>query len=249
MEILFFDLETTGTNVAKDRIVQISAIKIETDRKSKTSIDEFVIDKKKILINPECKIPKEASDVHRIKDEDVANAFPFSRYSKSMLDYFSNITLAGYNIQSFDIPLLHQEFSRCGLDWKFGNVIDCFHIFRSKEERNLAAALRFYCGKEIENAHDAEYDNIATIDVMFGQIEKYGMNVEDMIEFCCNHDKVDLAGTLLLKEDNIVYGIGKDKGRIVKDNPGFARWMLKQDFTFDTKNNIREMFRMYGIGE
>lgn len=234
-DIIFFDLETTGVSITKDRIVQLSAIKVNQDMQ--------IIDKKKILVNPTIPIPKEASDVHHITDEMVKDCPRFKSYSKAVFEFFKDCILAGFNIKNFDVPLLAEEFAREGLDFNFDiKIIDAYQIFIQKEKRDLASAVKFYCGYDIEGAHDAEVDNKATIDVLSGQMFAYGMSLNECIEFC-KTETLDFAGKIGLKDGEPIYTFGKDKGKKVRDEPGFARWMLSQDFSSNTKSIIRDILK------
>lgn len=220
--MIFFDLETTGTSTTNDRIVQLSAITYPS------------LEKKKILINPTIPIPKGASDVHHITDNMVKDAPPFSKYSKSLHAFFNNQVLAGYNIQSFDIPLLMEEFNRCGLTLEIGGIVDCYKTFIENEPRTLAGALKFYCGKTTgDDAHDAEVDTLATIEVYESQAFMY-----DVAPYM---PEVDIAGKIKLIDGVECYAFGKCLNTPVKSDIGFAQWMLKNDFTQDTKNHIRRI--------
>lgn len=224
--MIFFDLETTGTSTTKDRIVQLSAITYPS------------LEKKKILINPTIPIPKGASDVHHITDEMVKDAPTFSRYAKSLYDFFNGQVLAGYNIQSFDIPLLMEEFNRCGMNLEVGGIVDCYKTFIENEPRTLAGALKFYCGKKIgDDAHDAEVDTLATIDVYESQAFMY-----DVAPYM---PEVDIAGKIKMIDGIECYAFGKEINQPIKTNPSFGEWMLRNDFTQDTKKHIRRI--IYGI--
>lgn len=236
--VCFFDLETTGTNTTTDRIVQIAAIKCEL------GVDGG--ERKCVLVNPGIPIPKEASDVHGITDEMVKDAPKFSQFAKHLHAYFDGCDLGGFNIKRFDVPLLAEEFERCGLSWPAPGVkcFDAYHVFASKEERTLTNALQFYCGRKHDQAHDALADVLATIDVMTGQMDRYDdlKTAEGYAAFCNDPNAVDLAGKLVRDEQGeVVYAFGKDKGKRVKDQPGFAMWMLKQDFSTETKRILKRL--------
>ncbi len=243
--IIFFDLETTGVSTTKDRIVQISAVKVDKD------FNIIPDTKKKLLINPEMPIPAGATKVHGITDEMVKGQPNFKSYATSMFNYFDGCVVAGYNISVFDVPLLSEEFGRCGLTWpaKKIQVLDSFKIFRIKEKRDLASALRFYTGEVMEGAHDAENDNLATIKILKGQLKMYPdlstMDIDALHEFCCDGVKtLDLAGKIGINEQGqAYYTFGKDSGKTVKENPGFASWMLKNDFPADTKSVINKLLK------
>lgn len=236
-DIIFFDLETTGVSVTKDRIVQISAIKTDENLK--------IIEKKKLLINPTILIPKEASDVHGITDSMIQYSPTFKQISKAMLEYFNTVNIyAGYNINKFDVSLLSEEFIREGLEWpnKDSRFIDSYKIFSSREKRDLSSALKFYSGKEMEGAHDAENDVIATIDILEGQQFRYSINLESCIEESSSKDFVDFDGKLILKDGIVCFNIGDNKGKAVISDPKFATWMLGKDFSTNTKNIIKSIF-------
>jgi len=224
-EIVWFDLETTGTSTSKDRIVSISAIK---------TLNGEIVEKKYTLVNPCMIIPEEATKVHGITNEMVLNAPSFSRLAKSIHVFFAGCILGGYNVVKFDIPLLQEEFFRVGLSLEIGDIIDCCDIFHKKEKRDLSAALLFYTGKTMEGAHNAEFDNMATIEIFEGQKAKYGE-----LPFY-ERTSLDLAGKIDLEGR---YTFGPHKGKKVIEEVGFARWMLPDimDFTTDTKNVVRKL--------
>lgn len=230
--IAFFDLETTGKSTTKDRIVQISAIK--------TDLNFNIIDKpRKILINPTIPIPAEATAIHGITDEMVKDAPTFDQLAKSMLDYFIGMILAGYNIRKYDIPLLVEELLRCSLELPLDNIeiIDGCHIFHQKQPRDLSAAVKFYAGYELINAHDAEADNKATIDVIMGQSIMYGLTVPDMVQMCKRDETaLDFDGKLLMKDGVAVFASGKHAGKPVINHKDYVIWMLGADFSNQTKN-------------
>lgn len=235
-DIVFFDLETTGKSTSKDRICQMSFIKTDYSFK--------VIDKKKFLVNPTIPIPLEASEVHGIYDKDVANAHPFSAYAKNLYNYIVGLVLAGYNIKKFDIPLLIEEFGRCEIDFntKDLEIIDCLHVFYKYNPRDLKAAVKFYAGYELENAHDAEADVLATIDVVEGQTMFHNLTVDDLIQECkYDENNVDLDGKIILKDGIAVFNFGKHKDKPVKNHPDFVQWMLGGDFTTNTKNVVKSL--------
>lgn len=244
--MIFFDLETTGTSVTADRIVQIAAVKID---------DNYNIipgTQKKLLINPGIAIPAGATKVHGITDEMVKDLPVFKAYAASMFTYFSNPVLAGYNIRSYDVPLLAEEFARCGIVWPAPDVkiIDQYKIFSLKEKRDLSAALKFYTGEEMTGAHDAENDNLATVKIFKGQMDMYGdlneMCYEELHEFCCEGKKtLDIAGKIGINENGeAYYTFGKAANILVKNDTGFGHWMLKSDFTTDTKNVLRKLLKL-----
>ena len=240
-DIIVFDLETTGTSITKDRVIQLAALKIDHNFNILEPLKE-------ILINPQMPIATDAIAAHGITDEMVKDKPPFISFSKSLFSFFQGCDLSGFNHIRFDIPLLSEEFSRCGIDWPGEDTkfIDCYKIYTLKEKRDLASAVKFYTGKELEGAHKAGNDVMGTLEVLQGQMGMY----EDLqaldnngLELFCLEGKrrVDLDGKLIYGPDgSIVYGFGKDIGKSVKQNPGFGLWMLdpKQDFSSSTKKAV-----------
>lgn len=236
--IIFFDLETTGTNISHDRIVELSYIKIypngEEERKSRR-------------INPGIKIPPEATAVHHITDDDVKDCPSFKMIAKDLLRIFEGCDIAGYNSNKFDVPMLMEEFLRCGLKFNVNNrcFIDVQTIFHKMEQRTLVAAYRFYCGKELEGAHSALADTEATYEVLMGQLDRYPdtlrNDVNFLAEFSSQNHNVDLAGRIIKNEQGEpVFHFGKYKGQRVQDvlasDPGYYAWMLQGDFPQNTKD-------------
>jgi len=237
MKITFFDTETTGTDVAKDRIIQISLIKTQGISK--------IIEKKKMLFN-NCgvNIHQKAFEAHGISEESIKDLAPFSSYSKGIYEFISDTDyIAGYNIKGFDIPILHEEFSRSGINWTPKPSIDCCNIFKNKEKRNLEAALMFYCGKILEGAHDAENDVIATIDVLEGQMFMYDLTEDQLVDESKWDDedkRLDYAGKIILNNDNVaVWNFGKNKDKPIINDINYCQWVLGGDFTSNTKNIVR----------
>ncbi len=240
---IFFDLETTGVSTTRDKIVSMSAIKCDP---------EFnVMESKSLLINPNMPIPPAATAVHGITDEMVKDKPVFREYSKAMLAWFGDCHLAGYNIRSYDVPLLSEEFNRTGLSWppRGVKILDMFSIFKEKEKRDLSAAVKFYTGETLEGAHNAENDNLATIKVFKGQLAMYEdlrtMTIDQIHDFClCGKKSLDLAGKIGINDKGeAIYAFGKDIGKTVKQNPGFAQWMLKGDFPSETKAVLIELLK------
>ena len=237
--LVCFDLETTGLNTSIDRIVSLSIIKIFPDGSSES---------KTKLINPECNIPQGATLVHGISDEDVKDAPKFKQISKGIFEFIKGCDLLTYNGDNYDIPLLSEEFARCGITFPEEGIhsVDSCTIFKKKHPRNLEEALMFYCDEKIEGAHNSEVDTLATKKVFYSQILKYddlqGMSIKELSEFCKVDTRVDLKGTILLDSDgDYVYGIGKSKGIKVKKDPSFCHWMLNNDFSHNTKSVIHRV--------
>jgi DNA polymerase-3 subunit epsilon len=236
--IAFIDLETTGTNITQDRIVQIGAVKLNPDGTR---------EEKNVLVNPLIPIPKEASDVHGIKDEDVKGAPTFKQIAKSLFDWLFNCDLAGYNSNSFDIPLLSEEFGRLNIDWPMSDTkcLDVLKIERLLNPNTLEATYKRYTGLDLEGAHDALADVKATAVVLEEQLKSSEIpnDIVKIEEFQRDgQELVDMAGKLTKNENgDIIYAIGKDAGKTVKDNHGFGQWMLSKDFPRDTKRILNEI--------
>lgn len=237
--LVVFDLESTGTDVVKDRIVEFGAMKML----SATNYKET----KAILVNPGMPISNGAFEAHGITDEMVADKPSFSAYARSLHEYLWGCNVAGYNCRNFDVPMLSEEFARCGIKWPDGDtkIIDAFNIYRKKEPRDLAAAVKFYTGSEIQDAHSASGDVVSTARVLLGQLEMYpdltDMTPEELDSFCVDGKRaLDVAGKIVLNDKGeAVYAFGKSIGVRVVDDPGFGQWMLKNDFASNTKAVLR----------
>ncbi|MDR2466803.1 MAG: 3'-5' exonuclease [Prevotellaceae bacterium] len=239
--IIIFDLEATGLNLATDRIVEISTIKVSIDGKEE-------VESRKI--NPGMHIPKESSDIHGITDEDVKDAPSFKDIAKRLMLYIEGCDLAGYNLFKFDIPLLAEEFLRAGLnvDLRKRKVVDVQNIFHKMEQRTLSAAYKFYCNKKLENAHNAEADTRATYEVLMSQLDKYGdlkNDVAFLADFSTRTQNLDYAGRIVMQNNVPVFNFGKHKGRKVKEilaeEPAYYSWIINGDFTLDTKRVLTEI--------
>lgn len=240
--LIFFDLETTGTNVTRDRIVEISYIKVFPDGSE---------EKKCRRINPEMPIPPASTAVHHITDEDVRNEPTFRQIAKSLNEIFEGCDIAGYNSNKFDVPLLMEEFGRCGINFDVAgrHFVDVQNIFHKMEQRTLVAAYRFYCGKELEGAHNALADTQATLEVLKEQIKKYPdleNNVEALAKFSSVGRNIDLAARIILDDnDEPVFNFGKHKGKPVRDvlrkEPSFFDWMMQGDFPKNTKDVLCQL--------
>ena len=234
--VVFFDLETTGVNNATDRIVEISYLKVYPNG-NETS--------KTMRINPEMIIPKEASDVHGITNEDVKDCPTFKQVAKEIAADFEGADIAGFNSNRFDVPLLAEEFLRADvdLDMTRRKFIDVQVIFHKMEQRTLVAAMKFYCGKELEGAHSADADTRATYEVLKAQLDRYPELENDvawLAEFSSHTSNVDFAGRIVYNEKGVeVFNFGKYKGIPVREvfqrDPGYYSWMLQGDFTLNTK--------------
>lgn len=237
--IIFLDLETTGVDTAKDRIVEISMIKVFPDGTE---------DVKTRRINPEMPIPAESSKIHQIYDEDVKDCPTFKAISKSLQTFIEGCDFAGYNSNKFDIPVLVEEFLRSGIDIdiKKRKFIDVQNIFHRMEQRTLVAAYKFYCDKDLTDAHSAEADTKATYEVLKAQIERYEElenDVEALAEFSARGQNVDFAGRIVYDEaGEEVFNFGKHKGRkvadVFRDEPSYYSWMMNGEFPLYTKRII-----------
>lgn len=240
--IAFIDLETTGVNLSTDRIVEIAIIKVLSDGSRQV---------KRKLINPQMPIPKGSTDIHGITDEMVKDAPTFKQAGNEIKQYLENCDLGGYNSNRFDIPMLMEEFLRAGMDVDLSNrrMIDVQHIFYTMEPRTLSAAYKFYCQKELVNAHSAEADVNATIDVLLSQIERYdklGNSVDSILGAIGEEKVVDYARRFCFDDKGVeIFNFGKFKGRavtdILKSEPQYYDWMMKGDFPLHTKQKLTEL--------
>lgn len=242
-DIVFFDLETTGRNAYTDRIVEISAAKIRTDAS---------LEVKTRKINPGIPIPASATAIHGITDDDVKDAPSFKEISTSLFKFLENCDIGGYNAVRYDIPLLIEEFKRVGIN-SFSLVgrrlIDPQIIFHKMEPRDLSAALKFYCGKNLDDAHSAEADIRATIDVFIGQLAKYSdsfKNLDDVNKFCSYKDEnwIDNDGKIIWQDGNAVINFGKRQGqslqKLAADEPDFLKWILNNSFSDEVKKIVKD---------
>ena len=249
--IIFFDLETTGLQIAKDRIVEISILKIfpNGNKEAKTW-----------LVNPTIPIPKETTMIHGISDEKVENEPIFKDIANDIIKLIHNCDFAGYNSNKFDIPLLIEEFLRANIDFdiKGRKSIDVQNIFHKLEKRTLIAAYKFYCGKDLEYAHSAAADTTATYEVLLAQLEKYDQlhnDIEFLAEFSEIRGKcVDVAGFIRYNnEGKEVLSFGKYKNitleKIWKENPGYFSWINQSDFPQYTKNIMKEFVNKMKLNE
>ena len=241
--LVFFDLETTGINITKDRIVEISLLKVFPNGKEEL---------KSRRINPEMPIPEQATAIHGISDEDVKDCPTFKQVAKSLADILEGCDLAGFNSSRFDVPMLSEEFLRAGVDFDFSKrkFVDVQIIYHRKEPRTLAAAYKFYCDQELVDAHSAEADTKATYEVLESQLEKYP-DLENDIEFLSKeyssfNDNVDFAGRMIFDENGVeVFNFGKHKGKSVskvfRDEPSYYSWMMDGDFPLNTKQALTKI--------
>ena len=240
--ICFFDLETTGVNVSRDRIVEISILKVfpNGNKESKTW-----------LVNPEIPIPSEVSKIHGITNDMVKEEPSFKVIAHDIKSMINNSDLAGFNSNKFDIPLLAEEFLRSKLDFNLENIltIDVQNIFHKMEQRTLSAAYQFYCGKSLENAHSSKADTLATFEVLEAQIEKYDdlqSDVNFLSDFSRRGKNVDLAGFIKYNEHDIpCFSFGKHRGKtvdyVLENESGYFGWLLNADFPMYTKKVLTKL--------
>ena len=247
--LVFFDLETTGIDIAKDRIVEISMVKVMPNG------EEIV---KTRRINPGMPIPPESTAIHGITDEDVKDCPKFKEIAKSLAAQIEGCDLAGFNSNRFDIPMLAEEFLRAGVDVDLNRrkFIDVQSIFHKMEQRNLTAAYKFYCNKDLTNAHSAEADTMATYEVRKAQLDRYP-ELENDVNFLSKYssftNNVDFAGRMVYNEKGQeVINFGKYKGRLVeevlKSDPSYYAWIMNGDFPLNTKKMLTEI-RLRGFNK
>ncbi len=253
--LVFFDLETTGVQVGSDRIVEICLLKVEINGEVSSLVHR---------VNPGMTIPQQSIDIHGITDEMVRDKPTFKELAAEIANYIGDSDLAGYNSNKFDIPLLVEEFLRVGINFDITNrkTIDVQNIFHKMEPRTLKAAYKFYCGKNLDNAHSAEADTMATYEILLAQIERYnGVEYEDkdgnisypivndmrkLQEFTCYSQWADLVGHLGFNKDGKeIFNFGKYKGKVVEEvfeiEPAYYDWMMKADFPLSTKRVITDI--------
>lgn len=240
--IVFFDLETTGVDTARDRIVEISMVKIKPDG------EEIV---KTRRINPQMHIPAEATEVHHITDDDVKDCPTFAQIAKSLAQFLEGCDFGGFNSNRFDLPLLVEEFLRAGVDvdFKRRRFVDVQNIFHKKEQRTLVAAYKFYCGKDLDDAHSAQADTMATYEVLKAQLDRYpdlSNDIDALAEYSSRGESADYAGRILYNDKGEeVFGFGKYRGCVVSkifaSDPGYYAWMMDGDFPLYTKKVITDI--------
>lgn len=241
--LVFFDLETTGTSINTDRIVEICYLKVfpNGNEESKT-----------MRINPEMHIPEASSAIHGIYDNDIVDCPTFKEVAKDIARDIEGCDLAGFNSNRFDIPLLAEEFLRAGVDIDMmkRKFIDVQVIYHKLEQRTLSAAYRFYCDQNLEDAHTAEADTRATYEVLKAQLDRYPENLKNDMAFLAEYSSfnknVDFAGRIVYDEKGVeIFNFGKYKGLSVKDvlqkDPGYYSWILNGDFTLNTKNVLTKI--------
>lgn len=253
--LVFFDLETTGIQVGSDRIIEICLLKVAVNGEVSTLVHR---------VNPSMPIPPQSTEIHGITDEMVKDKPTFKELSAEIANFIGDSDLAGYNSNKFDVPLLVEEFLRVGINFDIQNhkLIDVQNIFHKMEPRTLKAAYKFYCGKNLDNAHSAEADTMATYEILLAQIERYeGVEYEDrdgniscpivndikkLQEFTTNSNWADLVGHLGYNKDGKeIFNFGKYKGKAVEEvfiiEPAYYDWMMKADFPLSTKRVITDI--------
>jgi DNA polymerase III subunit epsilon len=240
--LAFLDLETTGVNLATDRIVEIAIVKILPDGSRQL---------KRKLVNPQIQIPESATEVHGITNEMVKDAPVFKQVSNEVRQFLENCDLAGYNSNRFDWPMLVEEFLRVGQEFDISNrkMLDVQKIFHILEPRTLAAAYKFYCEKTLEDAHSAAADAEATWEVLKSQLSRYpqlGSTLDSILQFFGEEQIVDFARRFVMENGKEVFNFGKHKGRpvseVLKTEPQYYDWMMKGDFPLHTKQKLTEIF-------
>ncbi len=241
--LIFFDIESTGLSPEKDRIIEISLIKVYPDGREEVRTRR---------LNPECPIPPESTEIHGIKDEDVQDCPTFRQVAKSLATMIQGCDIAGYNSNRFDVPMLGEEFLRAGVEVDFTRCrfIDVQTIYHKLERRTLEAAYRFYCNKELTDAHSAEADTRATLEVLKAQLERYPEELQNDVDFLSSFSmqqrNLDLAGRFIYNDkDEVVVNFGKHKGvpvaEVLRKEPGYYDWVMKADFSEDTKRHLMRL--------
>lgn len=237
--IVFFDIESTGLDTAKDKIISIAVVKLMPDgsRISKSAI-----------VNPVIPISKEASEIHGFTNDMLMDKPKFNQIAKSLYEFMNDGYIGGYNNNFFDNCLLQEEFARCGIEFpKYDQLsIDVCSIFKNFEKRDLSSAVKFYCNREMENAHDAQADIDATVDVFLAQLNKYeelkDISVDNLAKIGRNENYVDWQGRIIIDADGeYAWNFGKVKGRKIKNELGFADWVLVNDFPETFKSLIKRI--------
>lgn len=241
--LVFFDLETTGINIATDRIVELCYIKVHPNGNEES---------KCMRINPEMHIPETASAIHGIYDEDVKDCPTFKQVARELANAIEGCDLAGFNSNRFDIPMLAEEFLRADVDFDMTRrkFIDVQNIYHKLEKRTLSAAYKFYCGKDLENAHSALADTQATYEVLQAQLDKYPNDLQNDMQFLADFSRmtnnVDFAGRIVYNDQGVeVFNFGKYKGmpvtEVLQKDSGYYGWVMQGDFTRNTKQVLTQL--------
>ena len=252
--LCFFDLETTGTNISQDRIIEIGVIKLMPNGE---------VIRKANLINPTVPISADSTAIHGITNEEVADKPKFKELAKEYARFFEGADLSGFNILKFDVPMLVEEFLRADVEFDYARkrIIDSQKIFHLMEKRNLAAAVKFYCHRNMENSHSAESDAEASMDILLAQVQRYenqpvedGLgniigtikNDMDALTLATSGEMVDLAGRMIKdKKGEVIFNFGKHRGKnvlvVLKEEPAYYDWMMNGEFPLDTKRKLTEV--------
>jgi DNA polymerase-3 subunit epsilon len=252
--LCFFDLETTGTNISQDRIIEIAVIKLMPNGE---------VHRKTNLVNPTIPIPAESTAIHGISNLDVEGKPKFKEVAKEYARFFEGADLSGFNILKFDVPMLVEEFLRADVEFDYSRkrIIDSQRIFHLMEKRNLAAAVKFYCNRSMENSHSAEADTEASMDILLAQVARYDnqpvedglgniigtiKNDMDALTLATSGEMVDLAGRMIKnKKGEVTFNFGKHRGKSVlavfKEEPAYYDWMMQGEFPLDTKRRLTEV--------
>lgn len=247
--IVFFDLETTGLDVARDHIVELCYIKLFPNGNRESKVMRI---KPVDALGMQIHIPEQTTAIHGITDDDVADCPTFKEASEELAKVFSNCDLAGFNSNHFDIPLLIEEFLRVGIniELKDKSFVDVGVIFKKMEQRTLSAAYKFYCHKDLENAHSANADTEATLEVLEAQLDRYPdvlkNDVESLAAISATKSSVDFAARIILDENNVeIFNFGKYKGKSVVEvfrrDPGYYNWIMQGDFPLNTKQVVKRI--------
>jgi DNA polymerase-3 subunit epsilon len=252
--LCFFDLETTGVNISQDRIIEIAVIKMMPNGE---------VIRKTNLVNPTIPIPKESTAIHGISDSDVEGKPKFKELAREYARFLEGADLSGFNILKFDVPLLVEEFLRADVEFDYSRkrIIDTQKIFHLMEKRNLAAAVKFYCNRDMENSHSAEADTEASMNILLAQVSRYeNQTVEDglgnvigtikndmdALTLATSSEMVDLAGRMIKnKKGEVIFNFGKHRGKavltVLREEPAYYDWMMQGDFPLDTKRKLTEV--------
>jgi len=246
--IACIDLETTGISITKDRIVEIAIVKVHPDGTRETKVRR---------VNPLIPIPAEASEVHGILDKDVADEASFKEIGNEIKQFIENCDLCGYNSNRFDFALLTEEFLRSGIDvdFKSRKQVDVHQIFVKQEPRNLTAAYKFYCDKDLVGAHGALADTEATFEILLAQIDRYdiGDDVHSLHNLSKGDDVLDYARRIKILNDVAVFNFGKHKDKsvieVLQKEPQYYDWIMRSDFAQDTKNVLSKIFNQFMLNK
>ncbi len=251
--LVFFDIESTGLDITKDKIIEITILKLSISGRKNTFT---------FRINPEIPIPSENSKIHGIYDKDVKNSPSFKKVGNKIKKLLYKCDLVGFNILKFDLPILIEEFKNNKISFSINNIniIDVQKLYHLMEKRNLSSAYKFYCNKTLKNSHSSFSDTMATYEIFLNQLKKYdNQEVFDLkgnkmgkisknlnkINNTLNNNMIDLEGRFIMDNEDPVFNFGKYKGKkikeILKKNPGYFNWIIKGKFSNDTKENLKKI--------